>query len=77
VQIQGPKSTEVLVDLFGDSVLDVGYTPPEYELEGIDVVVSRTGYTSEVGFEIYCKARAARGEVVESVLEAGKPHGWR
>src|SRR5439155_1245324 len=53
VQIQGPKSTEVLVDLFGDSVLDVGYYYLRgYELEGIDVVVSRTGYTSEVGFEI-------------------------
>jgi len=77
VQIQGPKSTEVLVDLFGDSVLDVGYYHlREYELEGIDVVVSRTGYTSEVGFEIYCKGASRNAEKLwESVLEAGKPHG--
>jgi glycine cleavage system aminomethyltransferase T len=53
VQIQGPKSKDVLVDLFGDSVLDVPYYHlREYELQGMDVVVSRTGYTSEIGFEI-------------------------
>src|SRR5436189_4369385 len=78
MQIQVPKSTEVLVDLFGDSVLDVGYYHHlrEYELEGIDVVVSRTGYTSEVGFEIYCKGASRNAEKLwESVLEAGKPHG--
>ncbi len=44
MQMQGPKSTDVLVDLFGDSVLDVPYYYlRDYEPKGIDVVVSRTG----------------------------------
>src|SRR6266699_3420195 len=77
VQIQGPKSTEVLVDLFGDGVLDFQYYfLRDYELEGMDVVVSRTGYTSEIGFEIYCRGASRNAEkLCEIVLEAGKAHG--
>src|SRR5436309_3270205 len=77
VQIQGPKSTQVLVDLFGEKVLEIPYYQlREYELEGMDVLVSRTGYTSEVGFEIYSrKASRNAGRLWEIVLEAGKPHG--
>src|SRR6266542_2022523 len=77
VQIQGPKSKDVLVDLFGDCVLDVPYYHlREYKLQGIDVVVSRTGYTSEIGFEIYCRDASRNADRLwEIVLEAGKPHG--
>src|ERR1043166_3019241 len=42
VQIQGPRSTEVLLDLFGAKVLEIPYYHlREYELEGMDVLVSR------------------------------------
>ena len=77
VQIQGPKSSEVLVDLFGAHVLEIPYYQlREYELEGMDVLVSRTGYTSEVGFEIYSRKASRDAERLwEIVLEAGKPHG--
>jgi len=77
MQIQGPKSKDVLVGLFGASVLDVPYYYlREYELQGMDVVVSRTGYTSEIGFEIYVRDASRNGvNVWEIVLEAGKPHG--
>src|SRR3989440_4741811 len=55
VQIQGPKSKEVMVDLFGSSILDVGYyhMSEDLDLDGMRVTVSRTGYTGEVGYEIY------------------------
>jgi glycine cleavage system aminomethyltransferase T len=77
VQIQGPKSTDVLVDLFGDGVLEIPYYHlRDYELQGMEVVVSRTGYTSEIGFEIYCRDASRNAEKMwEIVLEAGKPHG--
>src|SRR5699024_7527467 len=46
VQVQGPKSRDVMVDLFGESILDVPYYyAVERELAGMQVVVSRTGYT--------------------------------
>jgi glycine cleavage system aminomethyltransferase T len=39
-------------------------------------MVSRTGYTSEIGFEIYCRDASRNGvKLWDLVLEAGKPHG--
>ena len=44
VQVQGPKSKDVMVDLFGDSILDIPYYfLRPYELNGMKVLVSRTG----------------------------------
>jgi Aminomethyltransferase folate-binding domain len=73
------KSRDVLVDLFGDSVLEIPYySLREYELQRMHVVVSRTGHTSELGFEIYCKDAGRNAERLwELVLEAGAPHGLR
>jgi glycine cleavage system aminomethyltransferase T len=77
VQVQGPRSKDVLVDLFGESVLEIPYySLCEYQLEGLDVIVSRTGYTAELGFEIYSRKASREAERLWSkVLEAGKPHG--
>jgi glycine cleavage system aminomethyltransferase T len=79
VQVQGPRSREVMVDLFGESVLDIGYYfMAEYTLDGMDVVVSRTGYTSELGFEIYLRNASRDGiKLWDRVLQAGEPHGIR
>jgi glycine cleavage system aminomethyltransferase T len=76
VQIQGPKSKDLMVDLFGENILDLKYYwMDEHELDGMDVVVSRTGYTGEVGFEIYLKNASRDGmKFWDTVLEAGKPH---
>jgi glycine cleavage system aminomethyltransferase T len=47
-----------------------------HELDGMDVVVSRTGYTGEVGYEIYLRDASEHGvKLWNRVLEAGKPHG--
>ncbi len=77
VQVQGPRSKDVMVDLFGDQVLDIEYYYlGEFELDGMDVVVSRTGYTAELGFEIYLRNADRDGvKLWNTVLEAGEPHG--
>jgi glycine cleavage system aminomethyltransferase T len=77
VQVQGPKSKDVLVDLFGERVLEIPYYHlREFELEGVDLIVSRTGYTAELGFEIYVRdASRNAAKLWDLVLEAGKPHG--
>ncbi|WP_046471770.1 glycine cleavage T C-terminal barrel domain-containing protein [Allosalinactinospora lopnorensis] len=79
VQIQGPKSRDVMVDLFGEDILDIGYYYcAEYELDGMNVVVSRTGYTSELGFEIYLHNASRDGvKLWDKVIEAGTPHDIR
>jgi glycine cleavage system aminomethyltransferase T len=76
VQVQGPKSKEVMVDLFGEGVLEIPYYfLRPFELEGMKVQVSRTGYTGELGYEIYLHEASRNGaKLWQAVLEAGKPH---
>jgi glycine cleavage system aminomethyltransferase T len=76
VQVQGPKSKEVMVDLFGNNVLEIPYYfLRRYELDGMQVLVSRTGYTGELGYEIYLIGASRHGEKLwDAVLEAGRPH---
>jgi len=76
VQVQGPKSKDVMVDLFGDSILEIPYYfLRRYELDGMNVLVSRTGYTAELGYEIYLyEATKNATRLWDAVLEAGKPH---
>jgi glycine cleavage system aminomethyltransferase T len=76
VQIQGPKSKDVMVDLFGESILDIKYYYLAHrQLNGLDVVVSRTGYTSELGYEIYVKDASRNGPTLwDTVMEAGEAH---
>jgi len=77
LQVQGPKAKEVLVDLVGARILDVPYYGlMETRIDDLDVVVSRTGYTGEVGYEIYLfEARQNAIRLWDAVLEAGRPHG--
>jgi glycine cleavage system aminomethyltransferase T len=79
VQVQGPRSAAVMRDVFGDGVLDIPYYYlREYELDGMDLVVSRTGYTAEVGYEIYVRNASRDAERLwDRVWEAGKPHGMK
>lgn len=76
VQVQGPKSKQVMVDLFGERVLEIPYYHlMEAELDGMSVVVSRTGYSGELGYEIYLRDASLHGERLwQRVFEAGRPH---
>src|ERR671925_1284550 len=77
VQIQGPNAKGVLTNLFGDKVLDIPYYGlMQTELNGRRVVISRTGYTGGIGYEIYLQDASKHGvELWDAVLEAGRPHG--
>ncbi|WP_019812057.1 glycine cleavage T C-terminal barrel domain-containing protein [Saccharomonospora halophila] len=79
LQIQGPRAKQVMTDLFGADILDVPYYRlREFELDGMRVVVSRTGYSGEVGYEIYLHdASRDAGRLWDAVWEAGEPHGLR
>jgi aminomethyltransferase len=78
LQLQGPKSKDVAKTLFGDRVLDLGYYYFfETSLDGIPVVVTRTGWSAEVGYEIYLRDGSKGDALWERIMEAGKPHGIR
>ncbi len=78
LQLQGPKSREIMKALFGDEIVDLRYYWfRETELNGIPLVVSRTGWSSELGYELYLRD-ASYGELLwERIMEAGAPHNLR
>ena len=78
MQIQGPKSRDVLRDLFGDGIAGLRYYRcAEADLDGIPLVVSRTGWTGEVGYELYLRDASRGDELWRLVEEAGAPFGIR
>lgn len=75
LQLQGPKSPHVARDLFGDWVLDMKYYRLAHtELDGVPLVISRTGWSGELGFEIYLEDRHYGERLWERIMEAGKPY---
>lgn len=76
VQVQGPKSVDLLVDLVGPAAADI----PSYGLMasavgGCEVIISQTGFTGEKGYEIYLRDATLYAEQMwNAVVEAGKRH---
>src|SRR6266540_2689834 len=78
LQVQGPQSKDVIRALFGDEVADLRYYwCVETDVDGIPVVVSRTGWTGEVGYEIYLRDSSRGLELWDRVMEAGAPYKIR
>ncbi|XWN32621.1 MAG: glycine cleavage T C-terminal barrel domain-containing protein [Devosia sp.] len=76
VQIQGPKSEALMVDLFGEKVSDIPYYGMmEGTIGDAEVVISQTGFTGEKGYEIYLRDATIHAETLwNTVLDAGKAH---
>ena len=73
LQIQGPKSRDLVTGLFGDWVSNLKYYEfRKTELQGIAVIVTRTGWTGELGYELYLLDPARGGDLWKRVLKAGK-----
>src|SRR5262245_11246892 len=76
LQVQGPRSKDLMVKLLGNDILDLRYYWwRKAEIAGVPVVVTRTGWTSEVGYEVYTTETERGGEVYESIMEAGQEFG--
>lgn len=78
LQLQGPRSLEIMRRLFGPGIETLKYFwLVETELDGIPLVVSRTGWSSERGYEIYLRDGSKGSELWERVMAAGEPLGLR
>jgi len=78
IQVQGPKSKDVMRAVFGDAILDVKYYwTLTTEVDGIPVVISRTGWTGEVGYEVYLRDPSRGGDLWDRIFEAGRAHRIR
>lgn len=73
IQIQGGKSRDLMVDLFGDIARDLRYYRlAETKLDGMPVVISRTGWSGDLGYEIYLCDTSRALELWDRVLAAGQ-----
>ena len=73
MQIQGPKSKDLLNALVGPRVLDLAYYHFLHaKIDGIPVLVTRTGWSAEVGYEIYLRDGSRGTDLWERVMGAGK-----
>ena len=78
LQLQGPTSGDIMIKLFGDTIKDLKYYwLREYDLDGIPLIVSRTGWSSELGYEIYLRDGTKGDELYEKIMNVGKDHGLK
>ena len=76
VQIQGPKSRAVIETLFGSDIASLAYySLAEAMLDHIPVVVTRTGWSGEFGYEVFLRDSQYGADLWDRILEAGKPEG--
>ncbi|HYY48101.1 MAG TPA: glycine cleavage T C-terminal barrel domain-containing protein [Thermoplasmata archaeon] len=78
LQVQGPKSKPLMEDLFGDRITSLKYYHfTRAELEGIPVLVTRTGWTGEIGYEIYLLDASRGTDLWNRVMQAGRKYNIR
>ena len=74
--IQGPKATDVVASLCGDWVRDLRYFAfRSHEINGIPMILARSGWSKQGGFEFYLQDGSRGDELWALVAEAGKPYG--
>jgi glycine cleavage system aminomethyltransferase T len=78
LQVQGPKSRDLMAKLLGPEILDLRYYFwTESKIAGAPVVITRTGWTSEVGYEVYLTDTTKGVAVYEAIMEDGQEFGIR
>lgn len=80
LSVQGPKSRDILRSIVvtppGQATMDElkWFRLTVGKIDGLPVVVSRTGYTGELGYEVWCHPKHAV-QVWDAIAKAGEPHG--
>jgi aminomethyltransferase len=76
IQLQGPKSKDIMVKIFGDEILDIKYYWfKRFNLNGIDLLISRTGWSSEFGYELFLLNFDDGDALYETLMQSGKELG--
>lgn len=71
--VQGPKSEELMARVFGDKIRDVRFFRfGHFDFQGRDLVVARSGYSKQGGFEIYVEGSDIGMPLWNALMEAGR-----
>lgn len=76
IAVQGPNSKQVL-DKIADEAIDLEfYTYKIGRIAGVDMIISRTGYTGELGYELYFQGNETEAEKIwDAIFKAGEEYG--
>jgi aminomethyltransferase len=75
LQLQGPKSMDVLRAMIGDEIAELRYYHHRTaQIAGIPLIVARTGWSAEHGYELYLQDLDRGPELWDLLMEAGKPY---
>ena len=78
LQLQGPRSQDILAKLIGEDIRNLKYYwLRKVNLQGIDLIISRTGWSSELGYEIYLQDNSHGNELWEMIMSAGNCFGLK
>ncbi|MGI3185422.1 glycine cleavage T C-terminal barrel domain-containing protein [Nioella aestuarii] len=78
LQLQGPNSGLIMQALFGEEIMDLKYYwLREVDLDGIPLIVSRTGWSSELGYELYLRDGTYGDALWERIMAAGMEFGLK
>ena len=78
LQLQGPKSRDIMIKIFGDEILDLKYYWfKKFIYNGIELIISRTGWSSELGYEIFLKDSVHGNDLYNTIMDIGYPMGLK
>ena len=78
LQLQGPKSREIMKKIFGEQTDEIGYYRfKKFKKFGIPLIISRTGWSSELGYEIFLCDGSKGSMLWEEIMEIGAPLGLK
>lgn len=76
LQLQGPKSRDILCAAFGEHLRELRYYRfVEHEWNGVPLIISRTGWSSELGYEVFLRDSSAGDRLWEHLMSVGVPLG--
>ncbi|NCU88718.1 MAG: glycine cleavage system protein T [Proteobacteria bacterium] len=78
LQLQGPKSRDIMIKIFGEQILDLKYYWfKQFRFNHTELIISRTGWSSELGYEIFVTDSKVGNELYEHIMKIGEPMGLK
>ena len=78
LQLQGPKSRDIMIKIFGEHISDLKYYWfKQFKFNDTELIISRTGWSSELGYEIFLTDSKVGNELYEHIMNVGEPMGLK
>jgi len=78
LQLQGPKSRDIMINIFGDQIADLKYYWfKQFKFKNTQLIISRTGWSSELGYEIFLTDSTIGNQLYEHIMNIGEPMGLK